>query len=84
MVDAGMTPMDTTLAATRNPAELIGASKDIGSVQPGHFADIIAVTGNPLKDIRELKRVQFVMKGMIYKSYGKDTGAGGIIDVGGH
>lgn len=63
MVAAGMTPMDAILAATRNGAELIGAPKDIGSVQSGRYADIIAVDGNPLADITEMQRVRFVMKG---------------------
>jgi imidazolonepropionase-like amidohydrolase len=85
MVQAGMTPMDAILAATRNAADLIGDSKDIGSIQPGRFADIIAVAGDPLKDISLLTHVQFVMKGgMVYKADGRDSGAGGIEDVGGH
>ncbi|PXA83827.1 amidohydrolase [Nostoc sp. 3335mG] len=85
MVAAGMTPMDAILAATRNAADLIGDAKDIGSVQPGRFADIVAVTGDPLRDVTELTRVQFVMKGgTVYKEAGKATGAGGIMDVGGH
>ncbi|MBA2934122.1 amidohydrolase family protein [Sphingomonas sp. CGMCC 1.13654] len=85
MVQAGMTPMDAILAATRNAADLIGDSKDIGSVQPGRFADIVAVTGDPLRDVTELTRVQFVMKGgTVYKTSGKATGAGGIVDAGGH
>jgi imidazolonepropionase-like amidohydrolase len=85
MVEAGMTPMDAILAATRNGADLIGDSADIGSIQPGRFADVIAVTGDPLKDVTELTRVQFVMKGgTIYKESGKATGAGGIVDAGGH
>jgi len=85
MVQAGMTPMDAILAATRNAADLIGDSADIGSIQPGRFADIVAVTGDPLKDVTELTRVQFVMKGgTIYKADGKDSGVGGIVEAGGH
>ncbi|WP_454884780.1 amidohydrolase family protein [Sphingomonas oryzagri] len=85
MVQAGMTPMDAILAATRNAADLIGDSRDIGSVQPGRFADIVAVTGDPLGDVTELTRVQFVMKGgTVYKESGRATGAGGIVDAGGH
>lgn len=80
-----MTPMDAILAATRNAADLIGASKDIGSIQAGRFADIVAVAGDPLKDVTELARVQFVMKGgTVYKRNGKATGVGGIVDAGGH
>jgi len=63
LVKAGLTPMDAIFTATRNAAELIGAPKDIGSVQAGRYADIIAVKGDPLADITELQRVQFVMKG---------------------
>jgi imidazolonepropionase-like amidohydrolase len=85
MVQAGMTPMDAILAATRNAADLIGDSADIGSVQPGRFADLVAVTRDPLQDVSELTRVKFVMKGgTVYKQDGKDTGAGGIVDTGGH
>ena len=85
MVAVGMTPADAILAATRNAADLIGASKDIGSIQPGRFADIVAVSGDPLKDVTELTRVRFVMKGgTVYKADGKATGAGGIVDAGGH
>jgi imidazolonepropionase-like amidohydrolase len=63
MVEAGMTPMDAILSATRAGADLIGASDRIGSIQPGRFADLVAVAGNPLTDISELRRVTFVMKG---------------------
>jgi imidazolonepropionase-like amidohydrolase len=63
MVEAGMKPMDAIRAATANAADLIGASSDIGSVQAGRYADLIAVAGNPLADITELERVRFVMKG---------------------
>jgi imidazolonepropionase-like amidohydrolase len=72
MVRAGMTPMDAIKAATSSAADLIGDPADIGSVQPGRYADIIAVAGDPLKDVTELERVQFVMKGgMVYKSGGQ-------------
>ena len=72
MVKAGMTPMDAILAATAGGSDLIGDAKDIGSVQAGRYADIIAVSGDPLADITELERVQFVMKGgVVYKAGGK-------------
>jgi imidazolonepropionase-like amidohydrolase len=72
LVKAGLTPMDAIFAATRNAAELIGVPQDIGSVQTGRYADIIAVKGDPLKDVTELQRVQFVMKGgEVYKDDGK-------------
>ncbi len=75
MVDAGMTPADAIMAATHNAADLIGDSKDIGSIQPGRYADIVAVKGDPLSDVTELERVQFVMKGgKVYKQSGVATG----------
>ncbi len=68
MVKYGMTPMQAIQAATSNAADLPGHSSEIGSIKPGKFADIIAVTGDPLTDIRLLENVQFVMKdGRIYK-----------------
>ncbi len=68
MVKYGMIPMQAIQAATSNAAELLGHSSEIGSIKPGKFADIIAVTGDPLTDIRLLENVQFVMKdGRIYK-----------------
>jgi imidazolonepropionase-like amidohydrolase len=72
MVDAGMTPMESIEAATRSAADLIGDSADIGSVQRGRYADLIAVSSDPLQDIRSLEQVQFVMKGgAVYKSGGQ-------------
>ncbi|MBI3790948.1 MAG: amidohydrolase family protein [Gemmatimonadetes bacterium] len=59
----GMPPMDALLTATRNAADLLGMSKDVGAVTPGHFADLIAVPGDPLADMRVMERVSFVMKG---------------------
>jgi len=71
-VAAGLSPMEAILTATRNAADLIGASADIGSVQPGRYADMIAVAADPLKDVRVLERVDFVMKGgAIVKANGK-------------
>jgi imidazolonepropionase-like amidohydrolase len=63
LVEAGVPSMEAILMATRNAADLIGAGDRIGSIQPGRFADIIAVAGDPTKDITELQRVEFVMKG---------------------
>jgi imidazolonepropionase-like amidohydrolase len=63
MVEAGMPPMEAILSATKAGADLIGASDKIGSIQAGRYADIIAVAGNPITDITELRRVTFVMKG---------------------
>jgi len=63
MVEAGMPAAEAILAATRNAADLLGAADRVGSLQPGRFADVIAVAGNPVMDIAELRRVTFVMKG---------------------
>ncbi len=64
----GMAPMDIILSATRSAADLIGATDQIGSVQEGRYADVVAVSGDPLTDITELERVRFVMKGgVVYK-----------------
>ena len=72
MVKVGMTPMDTIVAATGSAADLIGDSKDIGSVQAGRYADIVAVDGDPLADVTQLEHIGFVMKGgVVYKEDGK-------------
>jgi imidazolonepropionase-like amidohydrolase len=68
MVKYGMTPMQAIQAATHNAADLLGKSELLGSLQPGKYADIIAVSGDPLEDIHILEHVSFVMKqGKIYK-----------------
>ena len=63
MVEAGMSEMDVIVSATVNAADLIDMSDAIGTIEPGKFADIIAVDGSPLDDIGELLDVDFVMKG---------------------
>lgn len=69
MVDAGMSPMDAILSATVNAADLLGESETLGSIEAGKYADIIAVKGNPLDNVRLLESVDFVMKGgQVYKS----------------
>jgi len=61
--DLGMPPADIIRASTVNAAELLGWQDRIGVIEPGKLADIIAVSGDPLADVTELERVQFVMKG---------------------
>ena len=63
MVKFGMTPVQAIRAATSSAADLIGRAKDVGTIEPGKYADIIAVTGDPLADVRALENVGFVMKG---------------------
>jgi imidazolonepropionase-like amidohydrolase len=63
MVRYGMTPMQAIQSATVVAAELLQAESDLGVVEPGKYADIVAVEGDPLADISELERVKFVMKG---------------------
>jgi imidazolonepropionase-like amidohydrolase len=68
MVEAGMSPMAAIAAATCDAAEHIGCADQIGTIEPGKFADIIAVAHDPLKDIRALCEVSWVMKsGIVYK-----------------
>jgi imidazolonepropionase-like amidohydrolase len=68
MVKYGMTPMQAIQSATVNAADLIGHPELFGSITAGKSADIIAVNGDPLADIRELENVRFVMKeGRVYK-----------------
>ena len=64
----GMTPLQAIQTATRNAADLLGMSDQIGTLDAGKFADIVAVPGNPLLDITAMERVSFVMKnGQVYK-----------------
>jgi len=68
MVKYGMTPAQALRAATTDAASLLGRSQDVGSIAPGKYADIIAVGGDPLANIREMENVLFVMKGgVVYK-----------------
>lgn len=69
MVDwGGMTNMDAIQAGTLNGAKLLGWDKNLGSLTPGKWADIVAVSGDPLKDIHAMEKVVFVMKnGVVYR-----------------
>lgn len=75
MVEWGMTPMQAIQAATVNAADLLGQSDRVGSLQPGRYADLVAVKGDPLKNISELERVQFVMKGGVVVRRSDDKAA---------
>jgi imidazolonepropionase-like amidohydrolase len=69
MVEAGMPPMEAIKAATTSAADLLGITTKAGSIEKGKFADIIAVEGDPLQDIKLLQNVTFVMKeGKVYKN----------------
>jgi imidazolonepropionase-like amidohydrolase len=73
MVKYGMTPAQAIRTATQNSSDLIGRSHDVGTIEVGKYADIIAVSGDPLSDVSVLQSVGFVMKGgVVYK----DTLAG--------
>ncbi|HXT24224.1 MAG TPA: amidohydrolase family protein [Candidatus Eisenbacteria bacterium] len=68
-VDYGMSPMEAIQTATSRAAEVLGWSDKLGTIEPGKWADIVAVSGDPLKGITELQRVTFVMKsGVVYKN----------------
>ena len=76
LTEGGMSPMDAILTATRNGADLIGASDRIGSIQEGRYADLVAVDGDPLKDVGQFEKVRFVMKGgVVYRKDGAATSA---------
>ncbi|NII73486.1 imidazolonepropionase-like amidohydrolase [Dyella sp. SG562] len=72
MVEAGIPPVAALQAATTHAAELLHKSDELGQIAPGRHADVIAVPGNPLDDIKAMQQVSFVMKdGVIYKMDGK-------------
>jgi imidazolonepropionase-like amidohydrolase len=69
MVKFGMTPGQAIRAATSSAADLIGRSADVGTLEPGKYADIIAVQSDPMTDVRALEHIDFVMKGgTVYKT----------------
>ncbi len=73
MVKLGLTPLQAIQAATLNAADLLGWPGKVGTLEPGAWADIVAVDGDPLKDVTTLERVKFVMKGgeVVRNEYGK-------------
>lgn len=74
MVDNGLSRGEALLSATGAAADLLGDSQDIGTIQAGRYADLVAVDADPLGDVRAMTRVQFVMKGgTIYKQGGQPT-----------
>jgi imidazolonepropionase-like amidohydrolase len=72
MVDLGMSPIDAIKSATSRPAEMLNMAGQIGVIAPGAYADVIAVAGDPLQDIKVLGQVQFVMKdGKVFRNDGQ-------------
>src|ERR1700730_16737402 len=69
MVDLGMKPVDALKAGTSSDAELLGLADEIGTLDPGKLADIVAVPGDPTQNIRQAEKVFFVMKeGVIFRN----------------
>lgn len=74
LVEAGMTPMQAIQSATLHAARLLGKETELGAIEQGMLADIVAVRGDPLADVTRLKRVDFVMKGgVVYKQDGQEV-----------
>lgn len=70
--DDGLSPLDVLRAATVGSAELLGWGDRVGTVEVGKFADIVGVDGDPLKDVKELRKVKFVMKGgLVVRNYAR-------------
>jgi imidazolonepropionase-like amidohydrolase len=76
MVDGGMAPMEAIRAATSVAARFLGIEDRLGTLEPGKLADVVAVPGDPLADIRQMRAVHFVMKeGVVYRD---DAGTAGL------
>jgi imidazolonepropionase-like amidohydrolase len=74
LIGNGLAPLQALLAATRNAADLLGAADQVGSVQAGHYADLVATADNPLTDTAQFSHVTFVMKGgVVYRRDGMPT-----------
>ncbi|MFP5380542.1 MAG: amidohydrolase family protein, partial [Vicinamibacteria bacterium] len=67
MVQAGMPPMAAIKSATLEAARLIDMENDLGTVEAGKIADLVAVTGDPLADIRLMSKMRFVMQGGVVR-----------------
>jgi imidazolonepropionase-like amidohydrolase len=79
-VNYGMTPRQAIRSATTTAAELLGWSDKMGTIEAGKWADLVAVSGDPLKDITELQRVKFVMKsGIVFKNLSTMFNRGGML-----
>jgi len=63
MVKYGLTPARAIRSATSDAAELLGRGSDLGRIAPGYYADLVAVSADPLEDVKVLEKVGFVMKG---------------------
>jgi imidazolonepropionase-like amidohydrolase len=71
-VEWGMTPMQAIVSATSSAAELLGQGDKVGTIAAGRWADLVATSGDPLASIKELEKIQFVMKGgVVYKQAGQ-------------
>jgi imidazolonepropionase-like amidohydrolase len=76
-VRAGMGPGEALKAATARAAEVVGAERELGTIEPGKFADLIACAGDPSADISALRTIHFVMKaGRIVRSSHEPSGSG--------
>jgi imidazolonepropionase-like amidohydrolase len=74
MVKFGMTPAGAIHAATSSAAQLIDRAKDVGTLEVGKYADVIAVSSNPLDNVSALEKVTFVMKGgTVYRNVMSDS-----------
>jgi imidazolonepropionase-like amidohydrolase len=74
----GLSNMDAIVAGTSSNAKLLGWEKNVGSLTPGKWADIVAVSGDPLRDIENMQKVVFVMKnGVVYKRQQSTTDTDG-------
>jgi imidazolonepropionase-like amidohydrolase len=73
MVKLGLTPLQSIQAATVNAADLLGWSDKVGTIEPGKWADVVGVDGDPLRNVTTLQHVKFVMKGgvVVKNEYGK-------------